>query len=618
MTPSPSRGSPTTPPSEAPAQGAAARTGLAALGRLRPLLLRQKGWIGASLLAFLVSRLLEASVPLFLREGIDALDAALAAGAGVRAVDLSGPALGIVAAVLARLFVVSGARIAIRRAGINVGYELRQVLYDRLQRQGVSFFGRHSVGDMMTRAVSDVSLIRRLISTGTILLVIMVYATLVGFAAMFWLAPQLAWLVLPPLPVVAFYAVRGSRRMNAASKRVQDTTSALTDRTQEAFGGIRTLQVMAREELELSRFAADNAAYADAFVRQARISSLMTAVMPTLATGASLLVIGWGGHLVLAGEISKGTFVAFFSYVAMVIQPMRQTGWLLNLLQRAAVGCERVFEILDAPDEFPDAPSGRTPAQVTGRLELHDFRYRYPRAKRPAVDGVTVTVEAGTSLAVMGRIGAGKSTLLAALARLVEAAPGAVRIDGHDVAAWPLAQLRREVVLVPQDAFLFAQPLRDNLSYDDPSREEPAIRTAATQAELSTLLQRLPEGLGTLVGERGVTLSGGQRQRATVARGVIRDAPVLLLDDCFAAVDTETEERILTHLIEARARRTTVTVTHRVSTARHADRILVLEEGRAVEYGDHWTLMAAGGWYARLAREQEPADAAAGPAELPA
>jgi ATP-binding cassette subfamily B protein len=574
--------------------------------------------VALSLGAFLGARLLEASVPLFLREGIDALDAALAAGGAVTDVDLRGPALGIVAAVLARLFVVSGARIAIRRASINVAYDLRQALFDRLQRQGVSFFGRHSVGDMMTRAVSDVSLIRRLISTGTILIVIMVYATLVGFAAMFWLAPELAWLVLPPLPVVAFYAIRGSRRMNQASRVVQDRTSALTDRTQEAFGGIRTLQVMAREELELGRFDADNDAYAEAFRRQARISSLMTAVMPTLAAGASLLVIGWGGHLVLTGAISKGTFVAFFSYVAMVIQPMRMTGWLLNLLQRAAVGCERVFEILDAPDEFPDAPSGRTPARPRGRLELRGFRYRYPAAERPALESVDLTVEAGTSLAVMGRIGAGKSTLLAAFARLVEAAPGEVRLDGHDVADWPLSQLRREVVLVPQDALLFGQPLRDNLSYDDPTRPEASVLQAAARAELTALLERLPEGLATLVGERGVTLSGGQRQRATVARGVIRDAPVLLLDDCFAAVDTETEERILAHLIEARAARTTVMVTHRVSTARHADRILVLENGRATEYGDHAALLAAGGWYATLAREQESATALPGALELPA
>ena len=542
-------------------------------------------------------------MPLFLREGIDGLDAVL--GGTAEDVDLLTPVLGIVACVLARLVIVSSARITIRRAGLNVAFDLRQALFDRLQRQGVAFYGRHSVGDMMSRAVSDIGLIRRLVSAGVLFGIILVYGTTVGFAAMFWLAPELAWLILPPLPFVALYAVYGSRRMNRASREVQQRTAALTDRAQEAFGGIRTLQVMAREQLEVDRFDGDNERYGDAFVAQTHISSMMTAVMPTLAAATSLIVIGWGGHLVLSGEMTKGTFVAFFTYVAMVIQPMRQTGTLLNLLQRGAVGCERVFEILDAPDEFPDRPSGHTPAEIGGRLELRDFRYRYPGAEQDALQDVSVTVEAGRSLAIMGRIGAGKSTLLAAFPRLLEADAGQVRLDGHDVADWPLAQLRREVVLVPQDAFLFGQPLRDNLSYDDTSRPEDRIVAAAERAELRALLERLPEGLATLVGERGITLSGGQRQRATVARGVIREAPVLLLDDCFAAVDTETEERILSHLIEVRTRMTTVMVTHRVSTARHADAILVLDEGRVVEYGDHAALLAAGGWYAALAGEQD-------------
>ena len=365
MTPSPSPGSPTTPRSEAAAADAApgaASTGFRGLGRLAPWLGRQKPLLGTALVLFFLARMLEAAVPLFLRDGIDAVDAAL--GAGSRDVDLTLPVFGIVACVLARLLVVSTARITLRRAGLNVAFELRQALFDRLQRQGVGFYGQHSVGDMMTRAVSDVGLIRRLVSNGTLFVIILVYGTTTGFAAMFWLAPELAWLILPPLPLVALYAVRGSRRMNAASREVQTRTSALTDRAQEAFGGIRTLQVMAREQLEVDRFDTDNARYADAFVTQARISSMMTAVMPTLAAATSLIVIGWGGHLVLTGEMSKGTFVAFFSYVAMVIQPMRQTGTLLNLIQRAAVGCERVFDILQTPDEFPDAPSKGTPAAI--------------------------------------------------------------------------------------------------------------------------------------------------------------------------------------------------------------------------------------------------------------
>jgi ATP-binding cassette subfamily B protein len=552
-------------------------------------------------IAFGVARMLEASVPLFLRDAIDRIESAV--GAGTTA-DLAGPVTGITIAVLLRMGVVTYARTAIRRAGIGLAFDLRQALYDRLQHQGQLFFSRHAVGDMMTRAVSDVGLIRRLVSQGTILIVVMVYATVVGFAAMFWLAPQLAWLVVPPLPFVACYALYASRRMRAASADVQARLSRLTDRTQEAFGGIRTLQAMAREDGELARFDADNGRYARAFRRQVRTTSAMSAVMPTLGATGTLIVVGWGGHLVLAGEISTGTFVAFFAYVGMVLQPMRVFGMLVNLIQRAAVASGRVFEILDAPDEIVDAPSGRTPAAVAGELRLEQAGFRFPGATTPALEAVDLVVRPGETVAVMGRIGAGKSTLLALLARLLDPTTGRVRLDGHDLADWPVAQLRDQVALVPQDAFLFARPLHENLSYDDPERAEAEVLDAARSADLAETVERLPEGLATLVGERGVTLSGGQRQRATVARGVIRDAPVLLLDDCFAAVDTDTEERILEGLIHRRDDRTTVLVTHRVSTARHAHRILVLEAGRVAELGSHAELIGRGGAYADLAREQ--------------
>jgi ATP-binding cassette subfamily B protein len=597
VTQSPSPASPTTPGSESTA-------GLRPLLRLAPWIGRHRGLVGGALIAFAGARLLEAGVPLCLREGIDRIDRG--------DFDVTGPALALVGLVLARLLVVSAARIGIRRAGIGVAFDLRQALFQRLQHQGSAFFARHTIGDMMTRAVADVSLVRRLISVGTIMLVVMIYATLVGFAAMFWLAPELAWVVAPPLPFVAVYALHASRRMKLSSSQVQARLSRLTDRTQETFGGIRTLQAMARESGIEAAFERDNRAYADAFREQARLGSAMTAVMPTLAAAGTLIVLGWGGHLVLTGAISKGTFVAFFTYVAMVIQPMRVAGFLVNLIQRAVVGAERIFEVLDLPDEIPDRPSGRTPAALKGALSLHGCTVRYPGADRDALSDLDLAIAPGERIAIMGPVGAGKSTLLALFPRLVDAPAGTVCIDDHPVTDWPLAQLRHDVVLVPQDAFLFGQPLGENLSYDEPSRDEDLVLDAADVAAFRRTIENLPAGLGTLVGERGVTLSGGQRQRATLARGVIRDAPVLLLDDCFAAVDTETEEQILQALMARRRGRTTVLVTHRVSTARRADRVIVMEDGRIVASGPHELLARQDGWYARLAALQAEAPADAG------
>lgn len=570
---------------------------LTPLFRLFPWLVHQRGLIILALVTFGVARLFEAAVPLFLREVIDRIDDGNP--------DLLLPVLGIVSCVVLRMGIVATARISIRQAAIGVAFDLRQALFSRLQQQGARFFGRHSVGDMMTRAVSDLGLIRRLISFGTIMFVVMVYATVIGFAAMFYLAPSLAWMVAPPLPFIAWYAARASKRMNESSRATQQRLSQLAERTQETFGGIRTLQAMAREGAEVARFRSDNRAFADAFRRQARIGSAMAAWMPTLAALATLTVIGYGGHLVLEEEITKGTFVAFFAYVAMVVQPMRMMGFFVNMLQRAVVASERVFTILDLEPEVPDQPSGHTPAAMAGDLEVRDLTFHHTQSSAPALQHLSFRIASGETIAVMGRVGAGKTTLLDCFARLLDPPPGTVLIDGHPVADWPLEQLRRQVALVPQDAFLFAQPLQDNLSYDAPERELAAVEAAADAADLGQTVSTLPDGLRTLIGERGVTLSGGQRQRATLARGLIRNAPVLLLDDCFASVDTDTEERILQPLLRQRRGRTTLFVTHRISTARRADRILVLEAGRLAALGSHDELMSRGGWYAELASNQQ-------------
>jgi len=574
---------------------------LRSLLRLKSFVLRYRGRLTLGIIAFGVSRLLEGMVPLFLAIAIDRIAAGDAS--------LAMPIAGIFAAVVVRYGVVTYARFAVRSAGQHVAFDLRQSLYAALQQQGSRFYGSHTIGDMMTRAVSDIGLVQRLVAMGTILLVILVFATLVGFGFMLYLSPALTLLLLPPLPFVFFYAQWSARQMGVASKQVQDRLSDLSSHVQENLSGIRTIQAMVQEENEIRRFGVTNQAYADAFYKQAWVNSLMTAWMPSLAAVCSITILGYGGYLVLNGELSVGALVAFFMYVNMVVQPFRVAGFIINLFQRAAVASDRLFEVLSLAPEIEDRPSGSAPAQIRGAIEFRGLSYDYDRATTPALADVTLQIQPGESISIMGRVGSGKTTLLRLLVRLLDPPAGSIFIDGHDVRDYPLAQLRAQIALVPQDPFLFGEPLRDNLTYDDPLRTTDAIWQAATAADLKRTIEDFPHGMATLVGERGVTLSGGQKQRATLARGLIREAPVLVLDDCFSSVDTGTEEFILRELKRLRRGQTTLLVSHRVSTARHSDRIVILDAGRVAECGTHDELIARGGLYAELERiQREGAD----------
>ena len=566
------------------------------LVRILPYVAKYRGRLIWGVFLFLIARFFEASVPVLLGIGIDRL----AAGRE----DLAVPIFGIVFAVASRFVIVSWARIAVRRVGFLTQHDLRDKFYEHLQLMGPTFYGQFAVGDLMTRAIADIQLIRRLINMGTISVVIFVFANLVGFACMLYYSPLLTLMIIPPLPLLFSYTWRTSIKLGEASRTVQERMSDMSAHVQENITGVRTIQAMVQEENEIHRFDRHNVNYTKAFFAHARLHSRMQAIMPCFTALCIVTVLGLGGHLVLTNQLSLGDYTAFFTFVLMVVQPFRVAGITISLLQRAAVASQRLFEIFDRTPEIKDEPADHAPLTVNGKISVKNLSFKYPESDEQVLKNICLNVEVGQTITIMGRVGSGKTTFLKQLVRLLNTPKNSVFIDDVDITEFPLKQLRAQVAFVPQDAFLFGESMRSNISYDEPRRGRDKIWEAASHAALDTTIENMSRQIDTRVGERGVTLSGGQKQRTTVARGLIRHATVLILDDCFASIDTETEELILQELQQLRANQTTILVSHRVSTAKHSDRIVILDKGEIIEFGTHDELIEQSGIYAELERIQ--------------
>ncbi len=551
----------------------------------------------------LITRMLDAIVPLFMKTAIDSL------AIETTEPNVMWPALGIIAIVAIRfgIFVVS--RRVMRRVSISVAYDLRKRIFNHVQYQGPGFFAKFGTGDLMSRAINDINMVRMVVSFGAVNIILFVFTIATALYFMIDLSPKLTLWVVLPLPLVAIVGFVMARNMFPYYRDQQEAMAAVTAFTQENLNGIRTIQAMAQEDSEIERFNKVSTHYAKMVYRTTRYNAWVGLMMPLLTTASPVIIIFYGGSLVLSGEITLGTFMAFFSYMMMVVMPVRMIGMSLAMFMSAAAGTERIFEVLLHETEIEDTPADNLPRQIGGHLEFRGLTFTHAGVHSPTLEDVRIDVPAGETIALLGRVGSGKSTVLKAAVRLVDTPRGTVFIDGHDICDYPVRELRRIATLVPQDPFLFSTTLRENLTYDEPGREEALLWDAADAAGLSDAIADFHDGLETMVGERGQTLSGGQKQRATLARGLVRDAPILLLDDCFSSVDTETEERILSGLARLRNGRTTVLISHRVSTARHADRIFIIDDGRISEHGTHDELMALGGYYADLAAIQSDQDA---------
>src|SRR5438552_6453301 len=579
---------------------------------LRPYLARCRKRYVVGFVALLVTQAVGVTVPLIIKGGIDALASIDARGHLLVHAAASGSVIRHQLLVFA--FVLLG--VALTKAvfqfwmrwiliGISrdVEYDLRNDLFRHLCRLSQRFYVSTRTGDLMSKLTNDLNAVRNLVGPGIMYSASTAVAMVVTVALMLELDWQLTLLDLAPLPCVSAMVKIFGQKIHDRFERIQAMYSELTERVRENLSGVRVIRAFCQEEAEMAECDRMNEEFVEKNKRLIWISSFLWPTLGLMFAIAFMLIMVEGGRHVLRGQISLGTFAAFNVYLMYLIWPIIALGWTVNLLQRGLASLERLWTIFQARPEIDGCHVPPSPlASLRGEIEFRDLTFAYNGT--PILKNINLRIPAGRTVAIVGATGAGKSTLVSLVPRLYDAPEGSVLVDGVPIRQIPLETLREHIGFVPQETFLFSDTVRENVQFGAPGASDAEVEPAADTSNILPDIRDFPKGFDTLVGERGLTLSGGQKQRTAISRAVIRDPRILILEDALSSLDTQTEGQMLARLTGIMAGRTTLMISHRVSTIRNADEIVVLHDGQIVERGTHEELLALNGYYTELYNRQ--------------
>jgi ATP-binding cassette subfamily B multidrug efflux pump len=554
----------------------------------------RRGW-ALGMGSLLIKDVVGAALPLTIRAGIDALT--------------RGFRIGILfefAALLVGLSVLKGVfqywmRVILIGISRDVEYELRNDLFSHLVGLSPDFYAKYRTGDIMARSTNDLNAVRMMLGPGIMYWMETALTAIFAIGIMLWVDWKLALISLAPAPLVSVLVVYFGRRIHDRFEIIQRMFSDISNRVQENLSGVRVIRAYAQEDAEIKLFRSLNQDYASQNLKLARLSRVFLPLLQALISLSFLILLLVGGYQLLQHRISLGSFVMFNTFLGMLVWPMIAFGWVVNLMQRGTASWTRIMELMKERPSIVYG-QGKTPADVPGHIRFSGVEVRYPTGT--VLKNVDLEIPAGSTVAIVGHTGSGKTTLVSLIPRLIDPAQGTISLDGVDLRDLDPEWLRRRIGFVPQETFLFSATLGENIAFGVENATDTDIARAAELAGLGPDIADFPAGYETMIGERGLTLSGGQKQRVAIARAVLRDPRILILDDALSSVDTLTEERILNGLASVMRGRTTILISHRVSTVQSASKIFVIEHGEVAEQGTHSELVASGGYYADLYQKQ--------------